>query len=116
MKNEIVFLIDDFVNKYQDWDGDIIDLTDEDKDVLCYEWLTAYPSWLDDTIPACIHGTQSQIEFLDMLYSKGADAVSLRLKDAIYLYLESGLRERVQDHFCEAHMKAEPFAGYGRGE
>lgn len=116
MKQVIKNLIDEIYNYEENWEGDIIDLSEEDKDILCYMWLRAYPSWLDDTIPACIHGTESQIEFLDMLYSKGADAVSLRLKDAIYLYLESGLRERVQDHFCEAHMEAEPFAGYGRGE
>tara|TARA_R100000951_G_scaffold53921_1_gene45403 strand:- start:429 stop:755 length:327 start_codon:yes stop_codon:yes gene_type:complete len=107
MKDEIVFLIDDFVNKYQSWDGDIIDLTDADKDVLCYEWLRAYPSWMDDYLPCCITGTVSQLEFLDMLYAKGTDAVSIRLKDAIYLELETSLRDRVQDHFCEEHMESD---------
>lgn len=116
MKQEIKDLIDDFYRYTPNWDGDIIDLTDVQKDVLCYEWLRVYTSWLDDHIPCCIIGTDSQIEFLDMLYMHGTDKVSMRLKDAIYLSLECTLRERVQDHFCEEHMEAEPFAGYGRGQ
>jgi len=116
MKNEIVFLIDDFVNKYQDWDGDIIDLTEDDKDLLCYEWLKAYPSWLDDCLPACIVGRHTQLEYLKILYTNGTDDASQLLKCFIYLDAEEALREKVQDHFCEAHMKAEPFAGYEAGQ
>ncbi len=116
MKQEIKFLIEEFYNKYQDWDGDIIDLTDADKDLLCYEWLRAYTSWMDDYLPVAITGTVSQIEFLDLLYSKGTDEASQLLKGAIYLALETSLREIVADQFCEEHMVAEPFAGYGRGE
>lgn len=116
MKNEIKFLIEDFYNKYDNWDGDIIDLEDEDKDVLCYEWLKAYPSWLDDCMPACISSTASQLQYLELLYTKGTDTVSETLKGIIYLDLECSMRERVQEHFCEAHMKPEPFAGYERGQ
>lgn len=116
MKDVIVFLIDDFVNKYQGWEGDIIDLSEEDKDVLCYEWLKAYPSWLDDCMPACIIGTESQLEYLDILYTDGSDGASELLKCLIYLDAEEALRDKVLEHFCEAHMEAEPFAGYRRGE
>ena len=116
MKKEIKWLIDDFYRVNQKWEGDIIDLIDSEKDVLCYEWLRAYPSWMDDYLPCCITGTVSQLEFLDMLYTEGTDSVSLRLKDAIYLSLETSLRDMVQEYFCEEHMEAEPFAGYGAGE
>jgi hypothetical protein len=116
MKDVIKFLIEDFHNKYQDWDGDIIDLTEDDKDLLCYEWLKAYPSWLDDCLPACIIGQETQLYYLDMLYTKGTDDVSQLQKCFIYLEAEEALREKVQEHFCEAHMKAEPFAGYERGQ
>lgn len=116
MKNEIKELIEDFYRYSPRWEGDIIDLSDVQKDTLCYEWLRAYTSWLDDHIPCCIIGTDSQIEFLDMLYIHGKDVVSLRLKDAIYLSLECTLRERVQDHFDEEYAEAEPFAGYEAGQ
>ena len=116
MKDEIKFLIEDFHNKYQDWDGDIIDLSEDDKDLFCYEWLKAYPSWLDDCLPACIIGQETQLEYLDMLYTQGTDDVSQLQKCFIYLEAEEALREKVLEHFCEEHMKAEPFAGYGRGE
>ena len=116
MKQEILSLIEDFNEEYKNWDGDIIDLSDEHKDLLCYEWLLAYPSWMDDYLPVCISGIKSQIEFLDLLYAKGTDEASQLLKGAIYLELESALRERVADLFCEEHIEVEPFAGYGRGE
>ena len=61
MKQEIKWLIDDFVRADAKWEGDIIDLCDGKKDVLCYEWLRAYPSWLDDYLPVAITGTVSQM-------------------------------------------------------
>lgn len=116
MKQEILTLIEDFNEEYKNWEGDIIDLSDEHKDLLCYEWLLAYPSWMDDYLPVCITGIKSQIEFLDLLYAKGTDEASQLLKGAIYLELECSLRERVADLFCEEHMEAEPFAGYEAGQ
>lgn len=116
MKQEIKWLIDDFVRADAKWEGDIIDLCDGKKDVLSYEWLRAYPSWLDDYLPVAITGTVSQIEYLDVLYRKGNDKASLMLKDALYLSLETSLREIVQEHFCTEHMEAETFAGYERGQ
>jgi len=116
MKQEIKWLIDDFVRADAKWEGDIIDLCDGKKDVLCYEWLRAYPSWLDDYLPVAITGTVSQIEYLDVLYRQGNDKASLMLKDALYLSLETSLRDTVEEYYLEEHVEAEPFAGYGAGE
>ena len=42
MKQEIRWLIDDFVRADAKWGGDVIDLCDGKKDVLCYEWLRVH--------------------------------------------------------------------------
>ena len=116
MKQEIKWLIDDFVRADAKWEGDIIDLCDGKKDVLCYEWLRVHSSWLDDYLPVAITGTVHQIEYLDALYAQGNDRASLMLKDAIYLSLETTIRDRVEEYYLEEHAEAEPFAGYEAGQ
>ena len=116
MKQEIRWLIDDFVRADAKWGGDVIDLCDGKKDVLCYEWLRVHSSWLDDYLPVAITGTVHQIEYLDALYAQGNDRASLMLKDAIYLSLETTIRDRVEEYYLAEHAEAEPFAGYEAGQ
>ena len=33
------------------WDGDLIELSDSQKDAACYTWLRMHPTWLDDIFP-----------------------------------------------------------------
>ena len=116
MKQEIRWLIDDFVRADAKWGGDVIDLCDGKKDVLCYEWLRVHQSWLDDYLPVAITGTVHQNQYLNALYAQGNDRASLMLKDAIYLSLETTLRDRVEEYYLEEHTEAEPFAGYEAGQ
>tara|TARA_R110000765_G_scaffold348289_1_gene438398 strand:- start:369 stop:719 length:351 start_codon:yes stop_codon:yes gene_type:complete len=116
MKQELRWLIDDLVRADAKWEGDIIDLCDGKKDVLCYEWLRVHWSWLDDYLPVAITGTVHQIQYLDALYAQGSDRASLMLKDAIYLSLETSIRDAVLEYYSEEHMKAEAFAGYEAGQ
>jgi len=113
MKQEIKWLIEEFVNSDAKWCGDIIDLCDAKKDVLCYEWLRAKPTWMDDCLPAAITGTVNQLAYLDTLYLQGSDKASLMLKDAIYLELETSLRDRIQDHYNDEFGGQDELSFYG---
>ena len=70
MKQEIRWLIDDFVRADAKWGGDV----------------------------------------------QGNDRASLMLKDAIYLSLETTIRDRVEEYYLAEHAEAEPFAGYEAGQ
>jgi hypothetical protein len=111
----IKFLVYNIQNSYRDWDGDLIDLEDSDKDAVCYTFLLNMESWWDDMLPPVV---TNQKEFLDSLYqSIEPDQTSIALRNAIYLDLESTLRDWVQGAYDELNnVKLEPFAGYGRGE
>lgn len=114
MKQEIKDLIDDLYNKRPNWEGDIIDLPDAEKDMLVLWWLLAYPSWQDDYISPAIE-TAKRVGYLRLLY-KSKDSASVMLKDEMYLSLETTLRECVLEYYVENHMKPEAFAGYERGQ
>ena len=100
--------------RYKNWQGDLIDLNDYDKDTLCYAFLLQMTSWWDDVLPPTVVNQQV---FLDVLYHTDSNTVSHMLKDAIYLTLESTLRDLVQEIYDELnHVQPEPFAGYERGQ
>jgi hypothetical protein len=111
----IKFLVYNIQNSYRDWDGDLIDLEDYDKDAVCYTFLLNMESWWDDMLPPVVI---NQKEFLDSLYQNiEPDQTSVTLRNAIYLNLESTLREWVQEAYDELNnVQPEPFAGYGRGQ
>jgi|14_taG_2_1085336.scaffolds.fasta_scaffold01544_6 hypothetical protein len=114
MKQSMKDFIDGLVYRNQNWTGDIIDLSDRNKDALCHEWLSAYPTWQADYLP---FAAINQIEgYVHILYSFGDDPASIALKNAIYLELELAMREPVQEYFSQTYVKAEAFAGYERGE
>jgi hypothetical protein len=102
-------------SSYEAWGGDLIDLADDYKDAVCYTFLLNMEGWWDDMLPPVVI---NQKEFLDSLYqSIEPDATSVALKNAIYLNLESTLREWVQEAYDELNsVNPEPFPGYGRGE
>jgi len=115
VKQNLELLVANIQPFYTNWDGDLIDLTDYDKDSACYKFLLQMPSWLDDVLPPCI---SHQKDFLDCLYNDiESDMCSQVLKSAIYLHLEQTLRVLVQEVFDEINnVQPEPFAGYERGE
>jgi hypothetical protein len=108
-------LIANIQPSYRNWDGDLIDLTDYDKDSACYKFLLQMDSWLDDVLPPCI---SNQKDFLDCLYNDiESDMCSQVLKSSIYLHLEPLLRDLVQEaYYIVNNIQPEPFAGYERGE
>lgn len=101
--------------EYRSWEGDLIDLTDTHKDAFCYYFLLNMPSWWDDCLPPV---TINQAEFLDELYWNSMQTqISCILRGDIYLYLESTLRELVQEAYDVAYnVQPEEFAGYARGQ
>jgi len=115
VKQNLELLINNIQSSYKNWDGDLIDLTDYDKDSACYSFLLQMDSWLDDVLPPCIIDQKS---FLDKLYHDlESDACSILLKNAIYLHLEPTLSDLVQEAYdCVNNIQPEPFAGYERGE
>lgn len=114
MKKSIIDFIDDLAYRNQNWTGDIIDLSDRNKDGLCHAWLTAYPTWQDDYLPLA---AINQVEgYVNLLYSYGDDPASTALKNSIYLELEPAIREPVQEYFSQTYGDVEAFAGYERGQ
>jgi len=111
--------LDDMVVAYAhdtfQWSGDIIDCSDYAKDRFCYQFLLHAKSWWNDILPPIII---DEAEFIAKLYDESDNSVlSNIIKGDIYLYLESRLREMVQESFDRVHnIKPEPFAGYARGE
>ena len=58
-----------------------------------------------------------EFDVLDTLVAIGFDGdFDAKLRDAIYLYLEDSLRERISEIWSEDYAPREPFAGYERGE
>lgn len=56
-----------------------------------------------------------EFDVLDTLMSIGFEGdFDAKLRDAIYLYLEDSLRERISEIWSEEYGKPEPFAGYER--
>tara|TARA_R110000803_G_scaffold174924_1_gene237488 strand:+ start:827 stop:1189 length:363 start_codon:yes stop_codon:yes gene_type:complete len=115
VKQNLELLVANIQKSYRNWDGDLIDLTDYDKDSACYKFLLQMDSWLDDVLPPCISNRKY---FLDVLYMDiESDACSNLLKNAIYLHLEPTLRDLVQEaYYSVNNVQQEAFAGYERGE
>lgn len=96
------------------FEGDIIDLSDNLKDEMCYGWLKSMKSWYDDILPPVI---TDQDAFLDAIYAQPPTASMTEYRNDIYLYLEPTLAEILAEMWAEHTGEyAEPFAGYGRGE
>jgi len=56
-----------------------------------------------------------EFDVLDTLVAIGFEGdFDARLRDAIYLYLEDSLRERISEIWSEDYAPREPFAGYER--
>ena len=114
IKQNLELQISNMQPRYKNWDGDLIDLNDYDKDTICYTFLRQMESWWDDMLPPVVI---NQAQFLDALYHDTRDTVSTMLKNAIYLSLELALRGLVQEIYDELnHVQPEPFAGYERGQ
>lgn len=103
------------VKDYRNFDGNVIVLSDEHKDELCYNFLLNFHSWWDDVLPPV---TACRFGFLDELYSKSlGQNLSEIIRNDIYLYLELHLNDVVTEVYNEVfNVKPEPFAGYARGE
>jgi hypothetical protein len=116
MKQQVKDYIDSLIYGGDNFQGDIIDLSDEQKDTLVLEWLLAYPSWQDDYIPAFLCNSK-RVGYLRLLY-KCNDPASQMLKDEMYLSLESTMRDLIEEYYQQEHtnLKPEPFAGYERGQ
>lgn len=114
-EENLELLVSNIQSSYEDWDGDLIDLSDYHKDAACYSFLLEMDSWLDDLLPPCIIDQKS---FLDKLYHDlESDACSILLKNAIYLHLEPTLSDLVQEAYdCVNNIPPVSFAGYARGE
>lgn len=114
IKQNLKLQISNMQPRYKNWDGDLIDLNDYDKDTICYTFLRQKESWWDDMLPPVVI---NQAQFLDALYHDTPDTISTMLKNAIYLSLELALRDLVQDIYDELNeVQPEPFAGYERGQ
>ena len=101
-------------NDYRHFDGNIMAMSDEHKDEICYNFLLNFKSWWDDVLPACVRHRAS---FVRSLYQTEDEDISLILRGDIYLSLESHLADFVDEAFWENfNIKPEPFAGYERGE
>ena len=59
------------------WDGDLISLSDELKDLAVYSWFEAHPSWIDDYLPEAVHEYGCKI--MSCLYSGNFSDVSVEL-------------------------------------
>ena len=114
IKQNLELQINNIQLRYKNWDGDLIDLNDYDKDTICYTFLRQMESWWDDMLPPVVI---NQAQFLDALYHGQPDTVSTMLRGAIYLSLELCLRDLVQEIYDELNeVEPEPFAGYERGQ
>jgi len=100
---------------YKRWQGDLIDLTDEDKDTMCYFFLKNMPTWWDDYLPPNL---LDQHNFLDELYTNSrSEQISCTLRESIYLTLETFLREKVQDSYARVlEIPTEEPQGWRRGQ
>ncbi len=102
--------------KMPKWEGDIIDLSDDDKDAFCYHFLQHMESWWDDVLPT---SSMSQEPIIHAIYAQREKDSRLAnlIKGDIYLVLEPTLRDLVQEIYDEInHVQPEPFAGYERGQ
>lgn len=114
-KNTLWELIPEFQAGNSKFDGDIIDLKDEHKDTICYQWLKFMPSWQDDYLPvAC----SDQEQFLDHLYLHSKiETLSMKMRDDIYMSLENRMRSMLLEVYQEYQgAPAEEFPGYARGQ
>jgi len=100
---------------YRNFDGNVIVLSDEHKDELCYNFLLNFHSWWDDVLPPV---TACRLGFLDELYNRSlGQNLSEIIRNDIYLYLELHLNDVVTEVYNEVfNIKPEPFAGYERGQ
>ena len=114
IKQNLKLQISNMQPRYTNWYGDLIGLLDYDKDTICYTFLRQMESWWDDMLPPVVI---NQAQFLDALYHDRPYTVSTMLRNAIYLSLESSLRDLVQEIYDELNeVQPEPFAGYERGQ
>ena len=100
---------------YREFDGNVMELSDFDKDFVCKSFLDCFPSWIDDLVPPC---AVDQQEYLNKVYEEGSNCT---LKDLIrgyiYLELESKLDELMREVWAEyRNAKPEPFPGYEVGQ
>ena len=103
------------VKDYRHFEGNVIVLSDEHKDELCYNFLLNFHSWWDDVLPPA---TVCRFGFLDELYNRSlGQNLSEIIRNDIYLYLELHLNDVVAEVYNEVfNIKPEPFAGYERGQ
>jgi len=103
------------VKDYRHFDGNVIVMSDEHKDELCYNFLLNFTSWWDDVLPPCLSRPK---QFLYYLYDEAVDDdISCIMRGDIYLYLELHLNDVVNEVYHEVfNIKPEPFAGYERGQ
>ena len=76
-------VLPEITNDYYDFEGDIIDLEDREKDELCFVWLSTMKSWRDDILPPVITNPD---HFLEVVYNNNnvSDAM-LAYRNDIYL-------------------------------
>ena len=103
------------IKDYRHFDGNIIVMSDEHKDEICYNFLLNFESWWDDVLPPCLVNPKV---FLRYLYEEmWCEDLSCILRGDIYLALELHLNDVVTEVYNEVfNIKPEPFAGYERGE
>jgi len=62
------------------WEGDLLDLNDNAKDAIVYEWLVTHPSWLNDIFP---HTCTDKYELaLGLTYNSSSRILAAMLIDA----------------------------------
>ena len=100
---------------YRHFDGNVIVMSDEHKDELCYNFLLNFKSWWDDVLPPCL--VRPEV-FLRYLYEETEDEdLSCIMRGDIYLSLELHLNDVVTEVYNEVfNIKPEDFAGYERGQ
>tara|TARA_R110000744_G_scaffold48569_1_gene106021 strand:+ start:108 stop:473 length:366 start_codon:yes stop_codon:yes gene_type:complete len=115
-EQEATIIIGHVVNKCPKWDGDLIDLDDNDKDAFCYHFLQNMESWWDDVLPAVCENQEAALHAI-YAQSEKDNRLAILLKNSIYLYIESIVRELIQNLYDTLNeVECEPFAGYERGE
>ena len=115
-QQDATIIIGHVQNRFPRWEGDIIDLSDADKDAFCYHFLQHMESWWDDVLPTSMSQEPKVIHAIYAQREKDSRLANL-IKGDIYLVLESTLRDLIQEIYDEInHVQPEPFAGYERGQ
>ena len=103
-----------YCKEYREFEGNVMELSDFDKDFVCMKFLSCFPSWMDDVVPPC---TINKSNYLHGIYDDSDCHFLEEIRGDIYLELESKLDELMREVWAEySNDKPEPFAGYEVGQ